>query len=70
MKKRKTYGGERDVCGGPVRFTFFCVFHKMNAVFCLLRQGGGLEASAAACPEGVTAKPRMALGTHSEKGDP
>ena len=70
MMERIIYGGEPDKRDRPGCFTFRDVFYKMNTVFCLLRQGGGLEASAAACPEGVTAKPRMALGTHSEKGDP
>ena len=47
----------------PVRFTFSYIFRTITTDFSLFRQGSGLEASAAGLSEGVTAKPRMALGT-------
>ncbi len=51
MKKIEIHGGERGKRDRPGGFTFRYDSYKMNTVFCLLRQGSGLEASAAACPK-------------------
>jgi hypothetical protein len=63
MKETETHGCLRHMRDRRDRFTFRPVFRTIYADFSLFRQGSGLEASAAGLSEGVTAKPRMALGT-------